>query len=193
MKVLAQPLVLHRIPAHADTQAHLPPTQHIHFCRLFGNEYRLPLREDDDPCNQFQMCQCRKVTKEHKRLVEHILVCIPLPAWSMRGISTQHMIKRKDVSITHSFYVLCQIANTRRVRTDLLLWENDSYLHIQSPSHLLQTSYSFDDSMHYRPRPSNPRVKGTIKLAETGEDKKKKGHATFLFFVFSILLLSRPC
>jgi hypothetical protein len=46
-----------------------------------------------------------------------------------RGEACTHRIDA-DVILAQSFYGLCIIVDIRRVHTDLILWKNNSWLHI---------------------------------------------------------------
>ncbi len=126
MEVPAQCFVLHRVPANPYTQAQLATAQHIHFRGLLGDKHRLPLRQDDDPGDQFQLRQRRQVAKEHERLVELVLGRIALPTGTMGGVRSQDMVIHDEVAVAQAFSGLRIVADPHWIRADLVLGENDS-------------------------------------------------------------------
>jgi hypothetical protein len=136
VEIHAQRFVLHRVPAHTYAEAQFAASEYIHLGCLLGNEGRLPLGENDDSRDQFQVRQGRQVAEEYKRLVEHLPVSIPLPAWTVGGICAQDVVKGDKVTIAQSFYRLGIVANNYGVRTNFGLRKRDSYLHFQIPHDL---------------------------------------------------------
>jgi hypothetical protein len=98
---------------------------------LFGHERGLSLWQDDDCGNHLKLRKCGKVAEEYKRLVKHFAMGIPLPPWTVPGISTQDMIKYYDMFIAQSFYRLRIVAYYGWVCTNFGLRECDSNLHMQ--------------------------------------------------------------
>ena len=70
-EIFSQRLVLHVVPADADTQAEASAGEHVDFCRLFGHQGGLPLSQDQylgsHPDSLGEGCQ---VSKEHKGFVK---------------------------------------------------------------------------------------------------------------------------
>ena len=137
LEVHSQRLVLHRVPTYAYPQTQLPASEHIYLRCLFGNQRSLPLRQDNDGRDEFQVCQSRKVAEEHERFVEHLPVGIASPAWSMGRVRTQDVVKGDEVTVAHSFRRLRIVANNRGIRTNLVLRKCNAYLHIRIPHDLV--------------------------------------------------------
>src|SRR5260370_24750468 len=79
VEVHAERLVLHRVPAYPYAETQLATGEYIHLRCLLGDERCLSLGADDDGRDQLQVSQCRKVTEEHERLLETILLGISPP------------------------------------------------------------------------------------------------------------------
>ena len=126
-------LVLNRVPAHTNTEAKFAAGEDIDFGCLFGHEHRLPLRQDDDSWDQFQMRQGCQVAKQYERLMKHATVGIALPTGTVLRVRTQDVVKSQQVAVPQTLGSLRIVANGRGVRADLVLWESDSYLHGENP------------------------------------------------------------
>src|SRR5437763_8723091 len=72
VEIHAQRFVLHRVPAHAYTEAQFSPRKYIHLGGLLGNQGRLTLGENNDSRDHFQMRQGRQVAEKDKRPVEQV-------------------------------------------------------------------------------------------------------------------------
>src|SRR4029450_12964731 len=77
MEILAQGLVLDRIPANANPQPQSTTAEHIDLCGLLGNQGGLALRQDEDGSHQLQFLgNASKITHEGQGFVEIALVSI---------------------------------------------------------------------------------------------------------------------
>jgi hypothetical protein len=65
--------------------------------------------------------------------MEHGLVRIPSPAFSVGGVSTEHMIVGQEVLVAEVLGGLSVVSDGFRVGTYLTLWESHTYLHTQPP------------------------------------------------------------
>jgi len=72
---LVERLVLDRVPAHPDAEAQPATAQHVDLGRLLGDQYRLPLRQDQDAGGQDDPAgDGREVRHRRQRLVHDALV-----------------------------------------------------------------------------------------------------------------------
>ena len=72
-KVLAEALVFHLVPAHADAQAQAAAGQHVYLGGLLGHQRGLTLAEDQYAGYKLQLLgDCAQVSEKHERLVEHV-------------------------------------------------------------------------------------------------------------------------
>jgi hypothetical protein len=62
VKVHAQRLILDRVPSDAHTQPQPAAGEDVDLCRLFGDERRLALGEDENAGDEFGR-RCRQVTE----------------------------------------------------------------------------------------------------------------------------------
>src|SRR5688500_18426748 len=65
--------------------------------------------------------------------MEHRLVGISSPAFSVRGVSTEYMIVGQEVLVAEILGGLSVVSDCFRVGTYLRLWESHAYLHAQPP------------------------------------------------------------
>ena len=65
--------------------------------------------------------------------MEHGLVCIPSPAFSVRGVGTKHMIVGEEVLVAEILSGLSVVSDYFRFGAYLTLWESHAYLHTQPP------------------------------------------------------------
>src|SRR5215203_1420712 len=65
--------------------------------------------------------------------MEHGLVRISSPAFSVGGVSTEHMIVGQEVLVAEFLGGLSVVSDHFRVGTYLRLWESHAYLHTQPP------------------------------------------------------------
>ena len=133
VKVLAQGLVLHVIPADAHSQPQPAAAEHIALGRLLGHQGGLTLPEDQDCRNQLNGSgDSRKVAKEHKGLVEHAIQHIAaLPVGVLGGVGAEHMVVDNQVREAKPLGRLNVVAHRRRVGPDLSLWKIQRPLSLQ--------------------------------------------------------------
>src|SRR5215204_6501903 len=65
--------------------------------------------------------------------MEHGLVRIPSPTFSVGGVGTEYMIVGKEVLVAEILGGLSVVSDHFRVGTYLRLWESHAYLHAQPP------------------------------------------------------------
>src|SRR5215208_4931952 len=65
--------------------------------------------------------------------MEHRLVGISSPAFSVGGVSTEHVIVGEEVFVAEILGGLSVVSDGFRVGTYLRLWESHTYLHTQPP------------------------------------------------------------
>src|SRR5215203_2746718 len=70
--------------------------------------------------------------------MEHRLVGISSPAFSVGGVSTEYMIVGQEVLVAEILGGLSVVSDHFRVGTNLTLWESHTYLHTQPPSRISQ-------------------------------------------------------
>src|SRR5215204_3477948 len=97
-EVFAERLVLHSVPAYAHPKTKPSIAKNIDFGRLFGDERALPLGQDYDTTDELKaLGDGGQVAKEGQRFMEHRLVGIPSPAFSVGGVSAEYMIVGQEV------------------------------------------------------------------------------------------------
>jgi hypothetical protein len=133
VEIHAQGFVLHRVPTNPYAEAQFAACEYIHLGGLLGNQGRLPLGENDDGRDQFQVRQGCQVAKEDKRFVEHLPEGVALPAWPVGRVCAQDVVKKDEVAVTESFYGLGIVAYDYGVCANFGLWKGDSYLHFRFP------------------------------------------------------------
>jgi hypothetical protein len=65
--------------------------------------------------------------------MEHGLVGISSPAFSVGGVSTEHVIVGQEVIVAEILGGLSVVSDHFRVGAYLTLWESHAYLHAQPP------------------------------------------------------------
>src|SRR5215203_750190 len=65
--------------------------------------------------------------------MEHSLVGISSPAFSVGGVGTKHMIVGEEVLVAEILGSLSVVSDHLRVGAYLTLWESHAYLHTQPP------------------------------------------------------------
>jgi hypothetical protein len=119
---LAQSLVLHWVPAHADAQPHPSPAEHIHLSGLLRHQYGLALRQDQHAGHQLDGGRERRdVAEQNEHLVEGIVTGIAPPALSGRGSRAEHMVVNEDVLITELFDLGRPASDVSRIGANLRL------------------------------------------------------------------------
>ena len=128
LPVLAQPLVLNLVPAHADAQAQPAVGQHVHLGGLLGHQRRLALRQDDDARAELDLLGERgQVAEHHERLVEHIVLVVgTVPLGALGVVRAQHVVEHQQVLVAQRLGGLREILHGNRVSPDLGLRENGS-------------------------------------------------------------------
>ena len=131
LEVLAQRLELDGVPADAHAEPQAPARQHVDGGRLLGDERGLPLREDQDARRQPQSAgHAGEKAEQHERLVERVAMGIrALPAARPLGVRPQDMVEGEHMGIAHPLDGLRIVADPRRIRSDLDLWEHDPDVH----------------------------------------------------------------
>ena len=131
LEVLAQRLELDGVPADAHAEPQAPARQHVDGGRLLGDEGGLPLREDQDARRQPQPAgHAGEKAEQHERLVERVPMGIrALPAARPLGVRPEDMVEGEHVCIAHPLDRLRVVADPRRIRSDLDLWEHDPDVH----------------------------------------------------------------
>jgi hypothetical protein len=123
-----------RLPAYAYPKTKPSAAKNIDFGRLFGDECGLPLRQDNDATDELEtLGDGGQVAKEGQRLMEHRLVGISSPAFSVGGVSTEYMIVGEEVFVAEILGGLSVVSDGFRVGTYLSLRESHTYLHTQPP------------------------------------------------------------
>ena len=96
--VLAERLVLDRVPADADAEAEPAAGEQVDLGRLLGDERGLALRQDDDPGDELELRARGEVAEQHERLVErrvHVVRARP-GGWAVR-IGAEHVVVGEQV------------------------------------------------------------------------------------------------
>src|SRR5215207_6219541 len=157
-EVFAERLVLHSVPAYAYPKAKPSAAKNIDFGRLFGDERALPLGQDYDTTDELKtLGDGGQVAKEGQRLMEHGLVRISSPAFSVGRIGTEHVIVGEEVFVAEFLGGLNVVSDGFRVGTYLSLRESHTYLHTQPPSSnssRIHTNEQF--TQHESPRCARP-------------------------------------
>ena len=116
---LVQRLVLDLVPTDSNAKPELAARQDVNFSRLFGDENRLPLRENDHAGHEFQIGDARQVAEEDERLVKLRVGRVgAAPIWPIRRIGADHMIVGQDVRVAEPFGGLGVVADYCRVWAD---------------------------------------------------------------------------
>src|SRR5215207_8379261 len=142
-EVFAERLVLHSVPAYAHPKTKPSIAKNIDFGRLFGDERALPLGQDYDTTDELKtLGDGGQVAKEGQRLMEHGLVGISSPAFSIGGVSTEHMVVGQEVLVAEVLGGLNVVSDGIRVGTYLSLRESHTYLHTQPPFRTIPQGYT---------------------------------------------------
>ena len=106
-------LVLHLIPADANTENEAPRRQNVHLCRLLRHERRLPLGENEDRGCELQPRGDRgQITEQHERFVEHRTMVVGAgPAPGPVGVSPEDVVE-------HHQTVVAELLDGPRVSRD---------------------------------------------------------------------------
>ncbi len=129
-EVLAESLVLDRVPPDPDTETQASLREQVDLCRLFGDEGALALREDHDPGDELEARQGRQVAEEDERLVEGAVQVVgPVPASVHGRIGADHVIVGEDVAVAEVGDGLGVATQPPGVRAGLGLGEHDADLH----------------------------------------------------------------
>src|SRR5215207_6879962 len=134
LEIFTKRLVLHSVPAYAHPKAKPSIAKDIDFSRLFGDERALPLGQDYDTTDELKtLGDGGQVAKEGQRLMEHGLVGISSPAFSVGGVSTEHVVVGQEVLVAEVLSGLSVVSDHFRVGTYLSLGESHAYPHTQPP------------------------------------------------------------
>ena len=105
MEVLSQRLVLHRVPADADTQTQPPIAEDVNCSGLLCHECGLALRQDDDGGYKLDAARdgCKEAVK-YEWLVEGVGMTIcTAPSRPGFSVRTEHVIEHDNVVVAHLF------------------------------------------------------------------------------------------
>src|SRR5215208_7453183 len=80
--------------------------------------------------------------------MEHRLVGISSPAFSIGGVSTEHVIVGQEVLVAEILGGLSVVSDHFRVGTNLTLWESHTYLHTQPPFRTIPQGYTHKGAIH---------------------------------------------
>src|SRR5215212_7769193 len=134
LEIFTKCLVLHGVPAYAHPKAQPSVAKDVDFGRLFGDERALPLGQDYDTADELKTLRDGgQVAKEGQRLMEHGLVGIPSPAFSVGGVGTENVIVGQEVLVAQILGGLSVLSDYFRIGAYLTLWESDAYLHTGPP------------------------------------------------------------
>src|SRR5215211_2364333 len=142
-ELFSKRLVLHSVPADPYPKAQPSVAKDINFSRLFGDECGLPLGQDYDTTDELNtLSDGGQEAKEGQRFMEHGLVGISSPAFSVGGVGTKHMIVGEEVLVAEVLGGLSVVSDGFRIGTYLTLWESNAYLHTQPPFRTIPQGYT---------------------------------------------------
>src|SRR5882757_7662730 len=128
---LSESLVFDGVPADPDTKAQPPLAQQIDLGGLFGDQDRLPLRQDDHLGHQLQCRGDRSEIAEHdQRFVEggvHVVRTVPTGVYV--GIGTNNVVVGHQMTETKLFDTLAVGTHRRYVTTELGLGKHHANSH----------------------------------------------------------------
>jgi hypothetical protein len=134
-EVLAERLVLDRVPAQAYAEPELAASEQVNLRCLLGDQRGLPLRQDDDAGHKLQRGNCSQVAEHHERLVEgRVDVVRPVPAVMHSRVGTEDVIVGEDVGETQLLGPLTVRPHRAGVAANFCLRENKAYLHDERPT-----------------------------------------------------------
>ena len=134
-EVLAQRLVLHRVPA--DPHAEPEPTrgEHVDFRGLLRDERGLALRQDDDPGDELRRGDRGQVAEHHERLMERrVDVVGTAPVLMNLRVGAHDVVVRQDVGVTELLDPFAVRAHRAHVAAELGLGEHHADAHCDLPS-----------------------------------------------------------
>ena len=121
VEVLAQRLVLERIPAHSEPEPQPATGEHVDLRSLLGGERGLPLRQDDDAGDELDRPRARgNEPEQHERLVKRLRGVVVL---------ADHVVERDDVLEALVLGRRRELPDRARIVADLVLGEDDADLH----------------------------------------------------------------
>ena len=130
-KVDPERLVLHAVPADADTEAELSPGEDVDLRCLLRDKRRLALRQHEDPGRELEARRAGgQEAEEHEWLMEWVCdrVVELLPRMTRR-VRPENMVEGKSVPKPKLLHALNELAQLTRVRPHLALRENNTDLH----------------------------------------------------------------
>ena len=129
-KVLAERLVLDRVPADADTEAEVAVRQQVDLGGLFRDEGGLALREDDDAADELERRDRGQVAIEHEGLVEGRLHVVAAGESLMdTPVGPDEVVVAEDVRKTKIADRFGVLAYARAVSANLGLGKDDANAH----------------------------------------------------------------
>ena len=108
-------------PTDADTKAKAPSAQDVEAGRLLCNKHGLTLRQDQHLRGKaYGPSATGQKAEEDERILKHIRGRVSIsPRRPARGVDAEHVIRHGQIVIANLFRRLGEIADSRRIATDL--------------------------------------------------------------------------
>ena len=101
---------------------------------MFGNQHRLPLRQNEHGGDEFEgFSDAGQVGEGRERFVEgNVFVVGALPATRSVRVGAEYVVVDQKVRRTQRLDALCISLDRPRIRTDFVVWKNRPVLHLPS-------------------------------------------------------------
>ena len=134
-EIHAERLIFDVVPADADTEPEAALAQDIDGGGLFGDQRRLPLRQDDDAAGELDFFgDAGEISVKHEQFVKTVGMLVGAFEVVCRGVAAEHMIEGQDMVEAEAFHGLRIIFDGGRIGADFGLRKHGSNTHLRSPN-----------------------------------------------------------